>query len=105
MHICRASSRSDGAPCSPRFSSVASCCIANPGGKCRICFFGNFFQQRARAIASSEIIVFVRSVVAAVVIFLLAYLFGQHASIGNVQASLSLLLINGVLILGLSKML
>jgi len=67
--------------------------------------FGNFFQQKARAIASSEIIVFVRSVVAAAVIFLLAYLFGQHASIGNVQASLSLLLINGVLILGLSKIL
>ncbi|MEK7133456.1 MAG: DMT family transporter [Patescibacteria group bacterium] len=66
---------------------------------------GNFFQQKARDIASSETILFLRSILAVPVIFLLAFAFGQHASYGNVADSLFLLVVNGVLIFGLSKIL
>ncbi len=64
---------------------------------------GNFFQQKARHIASSEAIMFLRSLLSAPIIFLLAYLFHAHASLGNVYASLPILAINGLLLLGLSK--
>ncbi|MFA7302750.1 MAG: DMT family transporter, partial [Candidatus Paceibacterota bacterium] len=66
---------------------------------------GNLFQQKARKIASGEVVVFLRSLAAAPVIFVLAYLFGQHASLSSVQMSLPFLLINGVLLLGFSKLL
>lgn len=66
---------------------------------------GNKFQQKARKIASAESIVFLRNLLAAPIIFLIAFLFGQHATFGDVQASLSFLLINGILILGLSRLL
>lgn len=64
---------------------------------------GNLFQRKARAIASSETIMFVRSLIAAAVIFVLAYALGKHSSWGSVHASLIFLLVNGVLLLGLSK--
>lgn len=66
---------------------------------------GNWFQQKARKIASSEAIIFLRSLFAAPIIFVLAYLFGQHASGSDVYASLAFLIINGALLLGLSKLL
>lgn len=66
---------------------------------------GNLYQQKARKLASSITIVFLRSVLAIPIIFLLAHLFGQHASLAEVQTSLYFLLINGVVLLGLSKLL
>lgn len=66
---------------------------------------GNMFQQRARKIASAETIVFLRNLLAAPIVFLIAYLFGQHATFGDIQASLLFLLINGVILLGFSKLL
>jgi drug/metabolite transporter (DMT)-like permease len=66
---------------------------------------GNMLQQRARKVASGETIVFLRNLLAAPIIFLLAYLFGQHATWGDIHASLLFLLINGALLLGLSKLL
>ena len=64
---------------------------------------GNLFQQKARLIASSETILFLRSILAAPVIFVLAYAFDQHASFADLRGSALFLLVNGVLILGLSK--
>lgn len=66
---------------------------------------GNMFQQRARKIASAETIVFLRNLLAAPIVFLIAYVFGQHATFGDIQASLLFLLINGVILLGFSKLL
>ena len=64
---------------------------------------GNLFQQKAREIAASEVIMFLRSALAVPFIFILAYLVSPHASIVDVRGSLAYLLINGVLLLGLSK--
>jgi drug/metabolite transporter (DMT)-like permease len=64
---------------------------------------GNFFQRKARAVASSESIMFVRSVVSAVVIGMLAVALGKHASVADIRSVLPLVLFNGALILGLSK--
>lgn len=65
---------------------------------------GNFFQQKARKIASSETIMFLRSTLSVPVIFLLAYAFRAHASLADVRTALPFLLTNGILILGLSKL-
>lgn len=75
------------------FILVAVCCSP----------FGNLFQQRARKIASSETIMFLRSLLSIPALFLLAYMLDAHVSFSDVHASFSFLLINGVLILGLSK--
>ncbi len=64
---------------------------------------GNLFQQKARKIASSESIMFIRNLISVPPIFLLAYLLQAHASSGDLRASLIFLLVNGVLFLGLSK--
>ena len=64
---------------------------------------GNIFQQRARAIASSETVMFVRSVLSVPALAVLAYTLGTHTSFEDLRASLPFLLINGVLLLGLSK--
>ncbi|OGF73429.1 hypothetical protein A2W57_00890 [Candidatus Giovannonibacteria bacterium RIFCSPHIGHO2_02_43_16] len=66
---------------------------------------GNLFQQKARLIASSESIMFLRSAVSIPIVFMLAYLFNEHATRSDVRISLAYLLINGVLLLGLSKIL
>lgn len=64
---------------------------------------GNFFQRKARAVASSESIMFVRSLVSAAVIGMLAMALGKHASGIDIRSMLPFLLFNGALILGLSK--
>ncbi|OGG50351.1 hypothetical protein A2704_05405 [Candidatus Kaiserbacteria bacterium RIFCSPHIGHO2_01_FULL_54_36b] len=66
---------------------------------------GNFFQQKARNIASSETILFLRGMLAVPAIFLFAYIFGQHALMFNVKEAALFLVINGVIILGISKVL
>lgn len=64
---------------------------------------GNLFQQRARLIASSETILFLRSILAVPVLFFFAFALGQYASFDEVRMSALFLLANGVLIFGLSK--
>ncbi len=64
---------------------------------------GNMYQQRARKIASSESVLFVRTIIAVPALFLLAYVFGAHASFTELKASFLLLAINGIFLLGLSK--
>lgn len=66
---------------------------------------GNFYQKRARSKVSSEMILFLRSSISAAVIFMLAFLFRDSFSISGFNYSLIFLLINGVLLLGLSKIL
>lgn len=66
---------------------------------------GNLFQQKARKIASSETILFLRSVLSAPLIFFLAYALQIQTPFENIQSSWLFLVINGVIIFGLSKLL
>lgn len=67
--------------------------------------FGNFFQRRARKRVSSYTIMFGRSALSTIFIFIFAYLLGERSSVLSVQQSLLFLVVNGVLLLGLSKIL
>jgi len=67
--------------------------------------FGNFFQRRARTTVSSETILFVRSLVSGIFVLMLAWLTHASFSYSAIQNASLILLINGVVILGFSKML
>lgn len=71
---------------------------------CAIAPIGNFFQQRARKSVGSETIMLVRSIVSTVVIFLIVYFSGLNPSFSTIQSSLLLLIVNGLLLLGLTKL-
>ena len=64
---------------------------------------GNYFQQRARTIASSDTIMFMRSLLSVPFLFLLAYVLHPGVGLAQVQISLPFLLFNGILLLGISK--
>ena len=65
--------------------------------------FGNFFQRRARTKVSSETVMFVRSIISATFVFSLATLTGAHPFIVPSARTLMFLGINGIFMLGLSK--
>ena len=65
--------------------------------------FGNIYQQRAREFASAETIMFLRSLLSIPALAVLAYFLGTHTSFEDFRTSLPFLLINGVLLLGFSK--
>jgi drug/metabolite transporter (DMT)-like permease len=67
--------------------------------------FGNYFQQKARETVSSEMILFVRSSVSTPVVFILSHLFKERSSVTDLKSSAVLILINGLLLLGLTKIL
>lgn len=71
------------------------------------CFppFGNFFAIRAREKVSSETIMFYRSIISSMVIFLLIFIFKNTFSYSDMKDSFIVLLIIGVFLLGLSKIL
>lgn len=61
--------------------------------------FGNFFQKRARSKVSAHTLLFTRSFIAGTTILIMAYFLETAPTITNIQSSLSLLLINGILCL------
>ena len=65
--------------------------------------FGNFYAQRARKQVGSETIMMIRSLISAFVIFILALIIRVPFSLGAINHSLWFILINGLLLLGLSK--
>lgn len=65
---------------------------------------GNFFQQKAREIASSETIMFLRSALSLPAFFVFAIFTGADLSVGNAFDIWPVLLVNGILIFGLSKL-
>lgn len=65
---------------------------------------GNYYQQRAREIASSESIMFLRSMLSVPPILAFSYFFGQKVASHDIVVSLLFLLVNGVLMLGFSKL-
>lgn len=66
--------------------------------------FGNLYQQKAKNIASSETILFLRNTLSGIAFFVFIYLFGIHTTKENLISSMPYLLLNGLLILGLSKL-
>ncbi len=67
--------------------------------------FGNFFQQRARKIVSSQSMMFIRSLITTLVIFLLIFIFKTTFSYSDLKSSFIFIIINGVFLLGFSKIL
>lgn len=65
--------------------------------------FGNFFARRARRKVSSETIMFIRSIISGAMILLLAFIFNSSFSVPDLKDSFMFLFINGVFLLGLSK--
>lgn len=66
---------------------------------------GNFFQRRARESVSSESILFIRSLISAIFIFILAYFAKDNFTAMDLKGSMVFLVINGFFLLGLSKIL
>jgi drug/metabolite transporter (DMT)-like permease len=66
---------------------------------------GNFYQQKLRKLVSSETIVFLRSLGAIPVFFILAAILKVNAPLAAIQKSFWFLALNGILILGISKLL
>lgn len=66
---------------------------------------GNYFQQKARHIASAESILFLRHLLSVVIFGALVYLFGDTLSLDLPKGTLGWLIINGIFIFGVSKML
>ena len=67
--------------------------------------FGNFFAQKARKQVATETIMLVRSVLSGGIIFLLALLLHTQLSFTSARDSFFFLLINGLVLLGFSKIL
>jgi drug/metabolite transporter (DMT)-like permease len=65
---------------------------------------GNYYQQKARALASSETIMFLRSILSLPFIALLGYFLGSSLTAG-ISSALPLLIFNGVILFGVSKFL
>lgn len=65
---------------------------------------GNLYQQKARAIASSEVVMFLRTLMATPAVFLLVLLLHQQVAPSSLTAALPYLLVSGVILLGLSKL-
>jgi len=64
---------------------------------------GNYFQQKARKAVSSETILFLRSLLTFPFFFLLAYFTGAQTGWLVAEKSFGFLLLNGFIVLGLSK--
>ena len=64
---------------------------------------GNFFSQKVKQIASTETILFLRSLIATPLLLLLAYMFGQHLHVAEIKESFWFIFINGILLFGVTK--
>lgn len=64
---------------------------------------GNYYSQQARAKVSSSFIMFVRSLISGVFLLAMAFAFGKTSPIGEVNNALIYLVINGIFLLGLTK--
>lgn len=67
--------------------------------------FGNLYQQKARKIASSESIVFVRTLLVLPILFLFISILGKSFITIGFYKALPFIFLNGVLVFGISKIL
>ena len=70
-----------------------------------VCFtpIGNYFQRKARAVASAESVMFLRQLLSVPIIFLAARLLGMHTTFAQVYHELPLLIATGIFLFGISK--
>ena len=66
--------------------------------------FGNLYQKKTREIVSSETAMFLRSILSTCAVAALALAFGQHLALHGGSKVLIFLLINGVVLTGVSKL-
>jgi drug/metabolite transporter (DMT)-like permease len=66
--------------------------------------FGNMFSQKCREIASSETILFLRSFFSGCALLGIAVILGEHTVMDKAFSVLPVLLLNGVVIFGVSKL-
>jgi drug/metabolite transporter (DMT)-like permease len=66
---------------------------------------GNVFAQRARKVVSAEMLMFIRSGLSAAALFIIAFAFEGLPSLDALPGSMFIILLNGVFLLGLSKIL
>lgn len=64
---------------------------------------GNYFTQKARKKVSANTIMFLRSIFSGVFLLLLALIFETRPSYFDLSQSITFILVNGILLLGLSK--
>ena len=64
---------------------------------------GNYFSQRARKKVGSNMIMFIRSLLAGLFILLLAFAFESTPTMAAITESTIFILVNGILLMGLSK--
>lgn len=67
--------------------------------------FGNYFAQKARMAVSTETMMFVRGVVSATTVSIIAVTLGATSPLENIIQSLPFLLINGIVMLGVTTFL
>ncbi len=65
---------------------------------------GNMFQQKAKKIASTETILFLRSFLSAIFFFVLSFILKDTQTVFNIKDSLLILFINGIIVFGFSKL-
>lgn len=65
--------------------------------------FGNFFVRRARKIVGPEAIMFVRSFICSIAFYILAVIFKSTATMGDIKSSFLFIFVNGIFLLGISK--
>lgn len=66
---------------------------------------GNFYQQKVRKIASSETILFLRSLLTLPFFLVFIYLMGSSVNFSNIKPVLGWILLNGIFVFGISKIL
>ena len=66
---------------------------------------GNMYAKKARKKVNTEVIYFYRAIICGIFFLIMSYLFKEELSISAIEPSLVFLLINGLLLLGLSKIL
>lgn len=67
--------------------------------------FGNNFMKKARGMVKSEIVMFIRSAFAVPMIFFVSWAFSEKYSLQQLGGSWFFIIINGLLVLGFSKLL
>ncbi|MCL4360080.1 DMT family transporter [Patescibacteria group bacterium] len=67
--------------------------------------FGNYYLQKARKHANAESVLFIRTLVGGTAILFLSFLFHTASPLTDIMHSLSFLLVNGLVVLGISNML
>ncbi len=66
---------------------------------------GNFYQQKVRKIASSETVLFLRSLLTLPFFLVFIYLMGSSVNFSNIKPVLGWILLNGIVVFGISKIL